>query len=230
MNVYEIKLNLYLLKDIRLVEATETISQFIDQGLAKTDELLTLHNKNCFKYYTFNLLYPLENDQRYKKDRIYTLMIRTVDARLAKFFNEELVHQYDRNMKGLTSQIRIIPRKMIEKIYSITPVILKSEQGYWKGNLTFEEYENRLKSNLIKKYNNYMNTKIDENFPLYDSIEFINGKPIGILYKDIKLLGDKLSLAISTDKWSQELAYFSLGAGVLENNSRGAGFMNYRWI
>ena len=48
--------------------------------------------------------------------------------------------------------------------------------------------------------------------------------------KNIKLLGDKVRLAVLDDEKSQEMAYLSLGVGLGEMNSRGAGFVNYRWL
>lgn len=160
----------------------------------------------------------------------YTIRIRTVDHKLAQFFNSELVNHYNNSIKALTSTIRVLPKKTIEKIYSVTPSIVKTDKGYWKNNLPISDFERRLKENLIKKYNLLMNTKIDEDFQLYTAIEFKNKKPIAINYKGKKLLGDKLDLYISDDKISQELAYLSLGTGVLEMNSRGAGYMNFKWL
>ena len=49
-------------------------------------------------------------------------------------------------------------------------------------------------------------------------------------YKNVRLLGDKIRLSILDDKLSQTLAYFALGVGIGEMNSRGAGFLNYRWL
>lgn len=230
MNVYEIKLKLYLLQDIKVEDTATIISALIDQALAKEEELLELHDSNCFKNYVFNSLYPLEADKLYKKDNIYTLTIRTINQKLANFFSHNLSNEYSNSMKALTSEIRIIPRKMIEKLYSITPVIVKHDHGYWRKNMSFEEYENRLKTNLIKKYNAAMNTKIEEDFQLYTSIEFLNKKPIAVKYKNIKLLGDKICLNVNTDKKVQEIAYLSLGVGFLEMNARGQGFVNYRWL
>ena len=43
-------------------------------------------------------------------------------------------------------------------------------------------------------------------------------------------LGDKVRLAVLDDEKSQEMAYLSLGVGLGEMNSRGAGFVNYRWL
>lgn len=107
---------------------------------------------------------------------------------------------------------------------------MKDKNGYWKGNLSLQEYEKRIIENLIKKYNYFMNSKINENFQLYDSISFKNKRPIPSNYKNVTLLGDKISLNISQEALAQEIAYMSLGTGVLEMNARGYGFVNYRWL
>lgn len=40
-----------------------------------------------------------------------------------------------------------------------------------------------------------------------------------------------MRLAVLDDEKSQEMArYLSLGVGLGEMNSRGAGFVNYRWL
>ena len=44
----------------------------------------------------------------------------------------------------------------------------------------------------------------------------------------IKIRKDKF--AFLDDEKSQEMAYLSLGVGLGEMNSRGAGFVNYRWL
>lgn len=126
--------------------------------------------------------------------------------------------------------MKTIPIKKIKKIYSITPMIIKNDEGYWKNLIDVSEFERRIKENLIKKHNNILNDKMDENFILYESIEFKNRVPISIPYKDRKLLGDKISLEIPADDVSQEIAYMALGTGIGEMNARGLGFMGYRWI
>lgn len=230
ITVYEVKIKLFLLKNIAAENSSSVISSFIDHSLAKDKEFLDYHNKNAFKLYTFNSLYPICEDKIYKKDNIYTLIIRTTSSKLANFFYEKLVNEYDENIKALNAEVRVIPRRLIEKVYSITPVIVKTDSGYWKDNLSFEEFENRLKINLIKKYNQLMNTKINEDFPLYTSIEITNKKPIAIPYKNIKLLGDKVTLHVESNKMAQELTYMALGTGILEMNSRGLGFVNYKFL
>ena len=133
-------------------------------------------------------------------------------------------------MKGLTVENRIIPHKMISEIYTLSPVIMKSDEGYWRSYMSLDEYEERLFSNLVKKYNSFTGEQIEEDFPLYTNITFLNRHPISCKYKRISLLGDKLSLQIADDDKSQKLAYFILGVGLCELNSRGAGFCNFRWF
>lgn len=230
MRVFQIKLKIFVLKDIPIDNSQSIISSFIDSGLTKDKGLLEFHESNKFKGYCFDAPYPLEEDKIYKKNNIYTLTIRTIDKNLADFFANKLVNEFNDNVKGLTSEIRILPKKHIEKLYSITSVVMKNDDGYWKNKIKLNEFERRLKENLIKKYNSAMNVKIGEDFQLYTTIEFKNRTPIATNYKNIKLLGDKISLNIAENDVAQELAYMSLGTGILEMNARGYGFVNYRWL
>lgn len=230
MLVFEIKLKVFLLKDIEFNKIQTIISSFIDKCLVKDREFLEFHDKNTFKNYCFDSMFPLCENGLYKNGNVYTITIRTIDKRIADYLSKNLSNEYDENIKGLVSDIRIIQKKHIKKIYSLTPVIVKTEKGYWKGNLTIEEFEKRLKNNAIKKYNMINQNHMDESVELYNLIEFVNKKPIGIIYKNIKLLGDKISLEIADDELSQELAYMILGTGLLEMNSRGFGFVNFRYL
>ncbi|MBS5950078.1 MAG: CRISPR-associated endoribonuclease Cas6 [Clostridium sp.] len=230
MLVFEIKLKVFLLKDIEFNKIQTIISSFIDKCLVKDREFLKFHDKNTFKNYCFDSMFPLCENSLYKSGNVYTITIRTIDKKIADYLSKNLSNEYDENIKGLVSDIRIIPKKHIKKIYSLTPVIAKTEKGYWKGNLTIEEFEKRLKNNVIKKYNMINQNHIDESVELYNLIEFVNKKPIGTIYKNIKLLGDKISLEIADDELSQELAYMILGTGILEMNSRGFGFVNFRYL
>lgn len=230
MSVFEIRLKVFLLNDIKLDKVQRKIASFIDRALSKDKEFLELHERNVFKNYCFDSMYPLCKNGAYKKENVYTITIRTISKKLAEYLSKILPNEYDEDIKGLVAEIRILPKKHIDRIYSLTPVIVKTDKGYWKGNLSIDEFEKRLKDNLIKKYNFINDNPMDEEVELYNSIEFVNKKPIGNLYKNVELLGDKISLKIADDKLSQELAYMSLGTGLLEMNSRGFGFVNYRWL
>lgn len=230
MRIYQIRLKLYMLKDMEIRQIQTKLAAFIDSGFGCSERLLQMHEENQYKKYCFDFPYPLEKDKIYKKGNIYTLTIRTIDRNLAEYFSEVCVNHYTEEIKGLTSEIRMIPKKMIESLYTLTPIILKNEKGYWRTHMGLEAFEERLKVNLIKKWNNFENDRLEEDFPLYTSLEFLNSGPIGVEYKNIKLLGDKIRIQIADNETAQRLAYMSLGVGLSEMNSRGMGFVNYRWI
>lgn len=230
INVYEIRVKVFLLQEIPLNLLQSGITDFIDSAMGEEEAFLNLHEANCFKGYSLSLFYPVEKDKLYKKEGIYTITIRTVDIKLARFFSETLNNHNTPYMKGLTAENRVLPKKTIGEIYSLTSTIVKTENGYWKNVMSLKEYERRLFENAVKKYNQFTESKIDEDFQLYTNIEFLNKKPVGVQYKGIKLLGDKINLKVADNPRAQELAYFLLGAGLCELNSRGFGFCNYRWI
>lgn len=234
--VFEIRLKVYLLQDISQEQTYMVMGDYVDSYLAKSPAYLALHEKNCFKNYVFDQFYPVEADGVYKKDKVYTVRIRALDSDLVQYFIENLANHYNQQMKGLTLEVRKIAKKLLSEIYSITPVIIKCEAGesqqggYWKNNLSFEQYEERLKVNLIKKYNQFTGMKINEDFPLYRQIELTNKKPIAVPYKGIKLLGDKVCIHAEENELAQEMLYIAIATGLGELNARGCGFLNYRYL
>ncbi len=230
LNVYSIRIKLYIMDDIFLDNLQEEITSFLDKSLSKTSQFVEWHNANKYKYYCYDSLFPIEKDKVYKKDRIYTLTIRTIDAKLAKYFTEYAVNTYTNKLKGLTAQVRILPKKHIDVLYTLTPAILKCQTGYWKEEMTIEQYEERMKVNLIKKWNSFHGEKIAEDFEIFTGVEFLNKCPVSSQYKGVKLLGDKIRIHVAENQAAQRLAYMALGTGVLEINSRGFGYVNYRWL
>lgn len=230
VKIYELTLKVFLMRNIRNEDALEKIANLIDKSLSKDKDLLNFHEKNIYKFYTFNSFYPIEKSKIYKEGKIYSIKIRTVSADLVDYFKKNLVNEYTDYIKALTLECSTIPKKYIERIYSITPVVIKTEEGYWKGKLCLDDFEKRIKDNLIKKFNNYYDTKIDEDFTLFKFIKFENHKPISSKYKNINILGDKLTLVIDENESAQKLAYLALGTSIGEMNARGYGFVNYKWI
>lgn len=230
MKVYNLDIKVYLLNDIYVNKMQETISSVIDLAFSYTQRYIDFHNSIGYKFYCFNGLYPLEQDEIYKEDNIYTFQLRTIDIELAKYLMNKIKDIVTKDIKVLKCDLKIIPKKHIDKIFSVTPILIKSDKGYWKEHMSLKEFEERIKINLIKKYNKFTGEKIDENFELYKSIEFKNRKPIAVDYKDIKLLGDKIQLTIADDEMSQKIAYMALGTGLGENNARGSGSVGFRWL
>ena len=230
MDIFEIKLKVYLTNNILEKDSLAEIANLIDTCLIKSKEYSEYHSKNIYKLYTFNSFYPLEKDGVYKAGKIYTIVIRTIDIQLYKYLKEMIKDEKNKNIKALDTFSYKTKKKHIERIYSITPVILKTDSGYWKNSLTLKDYEDRLRVNLIKKYNLFTDNKIDENFQMFNLINFDNRVPIACDYKNIKLLGDKIDLVIANNEVAQDLARLAIGSGIGEMNARGYGFINYRYL
>ena len=123
MHVYSIRMKLYVMEEMRLNEVQQHLIAFLDHGLSKMEGFVEWHSDNRYKYYCFDYLYPIERDGVYKKNQVYTLTIRTVDPKLAEYLANQVVHTYTKNLKGLTSEVRILPKKIIEVLYTLTPAI-----------------------------------------------------------------------------------------------------------
>lgn len=229
--VYEMDVKIFSLRDFEQDIACSVVSDFIDKCLCKNEKFLEFHKKNFYKQYVMNMPYPLEQDGIYKKEKVYTVKIRTVDRELMDYLMMALTDTTTEYFKGLTVKVRVVPRKHICKIYSMTPIIIKLKGiGYWKNHISFEKYEKLLKINLVKKFNQFTNEKLDEDFQLYTNICKLNRKPIKVCYKDIILLGDKFDMEIADNETAQELSYFSLASGWGENNGRGCGYVNCKFL
>lgn len=232
LKVYEIIIKVYLIQDVVQKNSHNIICDFIDSFLLKNEEFAQLHARNTFKYYSFDELYPIAQNGIYKADALYQFRIRTVDNKLADYLSGGLAEHKTKWMKGIIRTIRVIPPKPIERVYTITPLVIKNAEnkGYWKDSMTFEKFENAIRVNLIKKYNSFTGNQIDEDFELYNQIELLSKSPIGIPYKEITLLGDKVSIQAADNATAQRLWYFALGAGLGEMNSRGQGFLQYHFL
>ena len=231
MQIFELILKAYALEDINNQDAKEKCAYFIDNTMVEDEEFEKIHGGMGFKNYSFNTLYPLKINESYNKGNIYELKIRTVDYKLAKFLLENLPNTTTKELKGLEAKVRILEERPIEKLYALSPVIVKThEKKYWKEVMDVEQYMEGLKINLIKKFNSFFNTKIDENFELFTSIVIKNKCPIGFKYKGIKLPGDKIELTIAVNEQAQKLANFAQAVALGDLGPRGAGFVNAKYI
>lgn len=224
--VYEFDLCLSILEDINIKEIRTKVNQLIDKSFVDSN-MLEYHKNNAFKFYCFGL--PLvvdsKNKFKYSKGSSCNLKIRTINGALVSTFLE-LGSSETKAMKVTDLSITILKDEtFIKELVTVTPAIIKLKDGYWKEHISLEEYLSRLKINLIKKYQMFTGSKLNEDFVLLDGIEFLNDKPLNFRYKNVNLLGDKLKLTIANNDTAQMLARMALGTGVFEMNSRGAGFV-----
>lgn len=228
VNVYQIDCKIYLMKNIHLNYILEEISHFIDLCLGKDEKMLEFHKRRGFKNYVHSGFKELEKSKFYKEGKIYSFSIRCIDEGLKDYFSKILSDVSSDTIKGLATTTKLIPKMYIEKLYTITPALIKLAEGYWKNNINFATYEKRLIENSIKKTKIILSENFQEDFVFYNSIVMLNRKPISNSFKNISLLGDKFEISIADNERAQQIAYILLGTGILENNSRGYGYLNYK--
>lgn len=229
MKIFEAELKLFLLKNISAENYMEKIAALIDKSLMKSAEMKKFHQNAEFKGYVFNGFYPIEK-VKYSAGNIYNVKIRTIDKNLMTFFSSNLQKVRTEEIQALTMTYKLLPEKHITKIYSITPMICKFEDGYWKNTNNINNLEKKLKKNAINKFNHFVKDKLDENADIFKKITLLNKYPIIKKYKNIRLLCDKTELEIEENETAQKLAKIIVGCGLAEMNARGFGFVNAKVI
>lgn len=141
MKVFEMKLKVYLLKDIETKKLLAREAGFIDSALAKESKWLDYHEENQFKNYCFNGCYPLEKEGVYKKDKIYTILESEFERRLQKAVREELENE----QKAYESKADIL-NAAVSKLR----MIFKNESSYEAMEEQVDGIENDEKNRLCK--------------------------------------------------------------------------------
>lgn len=232
INIIELRLKVYLLQDVLIAESLQHIAKLIDSTLILAG-MEEFHYSTETKMYSFSNLYPLGRNGKYIGGEIYTITIRTVHNGVYQALKKHLDKQYSQYFKALTLEDRTLEQKPIERIYTLNPVIIKfphDKNTYWREKRKVEEFEKGLKINIIKKYNQINDIKVDEDFELFQSIQIDNESPMVIECKGVKLLGDKVTIHVASNQLAQDIAWLAAGVGLGEISSRGAGFCNFRYI
>lgn len=223
IRVRELQIKVYVKEDMNVDEMSNNLRDLIDRTLCKSDEFKKFHEENKYKNYCFDRLMPFST--HYKEDEIYKFKLRSVDYKLVKYLKENMIDMVTKYFKVLKITECYIGRKHMISAYTLTPLIVKFEEGYWRTHFSIEDIEKRIKYNLIKKYNRFCGVKLDENFELFTRITLLNEKPLKVRFKDVSLCGDKFEFEIANNKQAQEIMYFALGVGLGELNARGQGFL-----
>lgn len=230
ITVYELEICIALLQDISATNGLAEIAKFIDKTFIGTP-YAEMHQAKEYKPYTYSNLHPINKDGVYQRGNTYTFRIRTLNQDLAIHFVQTLQANRNAKIQGLLGRYWKVTQHPIEAIYSITPAVIKTENGYWKtANMTLDEYITRLKVNAWKKYSYFTGIEANEAQELFTGVTFTNRTPVVTKYKDISILGDKLQLTIATNEQAQNIAYMLLATGILENGARGLGYCNPKWI
>jgi CRISPR-associated endoribonuclease Cas6 len=235
MEINEINIKVYILENIPIEQALEDLSKLMDKSFYENEDMKSFHEENMMKNYCFNSLYPLDvKTKMYKEGCIYNFQLRCIGSKLKNHFLKFLSNEYTSKIKVLVCQSKNIPKRPIDRIYSITPVIVKmpgsEKTEYWRNEYTEEEFFEYIRTTSIKKYEVLTGETVDKNLKLFNYAKIDNKKPIAASFKDKKILGDKVTLNLETNSDAQNNAYMLLGTGLADMSPRGYGFVNYQYI
>lgn len=230
MDIIEYSIKVFLYRDLKLEETGYELGRFLNELLCTKKEWINQHYNKSYKPYSFNYLYPLAVDNIYSGGKIYNFQCRINSKFIEQVFDESLEDFKNGLFKAIVFTKKVIPQnRIIQRVFTTTPLIIKNDTGYWQNALDYNEFEDRIRNNMIKKFNFISDEDIKE-AKIFTSMTLDNRSPIAIKYKDIRLLGDKITLYLSADELSQKIAYNSLAFGLGENNATaGTGFIHYKY-
>lgn len=224
MTYYELVVPVILKKELPFIHSFEQLSKWVNDAMFCDEELKAFHKNNRLKHYCFSSLYPTEKSGTYEKGRAYVFRIKSFSENFIRQMELLLGKAQSTYFQKVASDIKKWNPKIIGEISTITPAISTIEKGYWTSKNGLMFIEKRIKINLIKKYNDYFNEKLNEDFEFTYALELINEKPIKIPYKNIHFLGNKFVLRLAENEGAQKLGKTALATGLLEKNSLGLGF------
>jgi len=208
-----------------------------------------LHDKHTYKHFCFSNLFPLKikngeilpiNDGEIKN-----LLISSPDKILIKTLIENFPENINiGEMSFSLENIKLLSLFLNKnsKITTATPIVMRipsynyekyninsdKEYVYWRKQYSFSAFVKQLEENLIKKYNVFHNTDIEEQ-PLFS--QFIFKKEIcNHVTKDSKtyqVIGSIWEFPYNgLTKWQKKILSFGIDCGFGEMNTSGFGFVN----
>jgi CRISPR-associated endoribonuclease Cas6 len=202
----------------------------------------SLHDKKGYKNFCYSNPFPFDD---MKEGDIRTLIIASPDARLIE-------HLYKNLPKGLNigdnsyivrEKKTLIPRLEAPlKLKTATPVTMRipkerySDYGiesdkdwkYWRPENSFEAYVKQLGDNVIKKYNSFYNTEIEEQ-AIFEQYKYVKPtcNPTIIDGKEYDVVGSIWEYHFThLTPQQKKLLEYALDAGIGERNTYGYGFLN----
>ena len=222
---YELTVTTLLQNDIGFTESGEKIANLISAAMHLDNELAAKHVQRGYKHYVFNNLYPIEADKVYKAGRAYIFKLRSPDAGFINKLKGLLYHVDSTEFEIMAVAVKSKKISFIEKITTITPVVITVDDKNWVSGDDVMLLMNRLHANLEKKYKAFYNEEPEAVQNFAHRMEILNKKPIAHKYKNIKMIGNKLCIWVNDDEASQKLAFTAMVCGLGEkNSSAGMGF------
>lgn len=217
----------------------DEISKFHIQGFIYTllkDEVVfnNIHNSNGFKFFNFSNIFPLGD---YIPDKSKTLIISSPKASLIEYLYIRLVNMDSfilNNHNMIIEQVKLIRKnKFINNtVITATPVVVREDKKYYsiRDNNDLKYFFNRLKENMLKKYNVYYHTDLTLNDDLFKDFELTKEVciPLNHGLNKFNIIGSRWKFKFNDEIMNNpKLLKFIYDVGLGENNSLGFGFLNF---
>lgn len=206
-----------------------------------------LHDKTGTKFFCFSNIFPGGRNSIIGENETKNLIISSPDAAFIKALRASLIESKEINIGemqfGLNS-IKLLKPKIDRScvISTSTPIIIRIPQyryaeygitseysyAFWKPEHDFNAFLKQLSENIIKKYNEYHKTGIEEQ-PLFQQFVYSGSYPIHpiIDHKEQTFIGSYWKFIFqSLAREQQKILEFAIDCGFGELNSMGFGFVN----
>jgi len=230
---FELKLTVLLKKSTHHLQILEPIGNWLSQAQLGDPFLKQTHYEKRYKHFVFSNLYPVEKDGLYQEGRIYVITVRSsledVAARLQQCLKSCRDNEY---FQLIASELKSRRLGHITELLTVTPTVVTVDGRPWLPDDSLELLIERLHANAEKKYKSLKPDAVESMKQPFIQGAFIeNRKPLAMVYKGRKLLGNKLHLLIHEDAYSQKLANVVMGSGLAEKGSiLGAGFCLAKYL
>jgi CRISPR-associated endoribonuclease Cas6 len=228
MDIYELKIELYLNKEFGYKDFPNFVSKNINYMMYNSLLLRALHEKKGFKPFVVGSLYPAESkDKIYKIDKKYIWTIRSLD----KTILEEFLKAY-KSSTNLDFTIagygvhKLEFKNGIDRVFTITPAVLTVKAShFWTIEDDILLIQKRVIANLEKKYFEFFKKRVTAPKDAINFFHLKNQKPIFFNYKNRLIIANRFEFIFNSDEISQTLAKLSFGVGILEKNTLGFGMV-----
>ena len=217
-------------------------------SLQKGSKYFNRHDNRGYKFYSFsNLIPPIDM----KKDDVRTLMVSSPDIDFIRWLYGRILEMSHETkpvnigeMQFEIDSVNFLRASVYDNSAMITgtPIVMRiskekyTDYGinsqrpyeYWRPVYDFNAFVKQLSDNLVKKYNQYYNKKI-ENQNLFEMFKFKKSVCVHRIEEGVeqKTIGSLWEFKFShLDNEQRKILQLGLESGFGELNSSGFGFMN----
>lgn len=229
MQYYRLKIDIDVRTSLHFQKSLEPLSKLIYTAIMNSP-LQKLHlQKGGFKHYVFSNLVKTSQDKIYPEGKNF-FFFRTPKKELAFNVAKKLIGYEDKIFKVLGVGMKEANIKHINSFITINPAVMTFTKNGKRRNWTIYEdgdisfLMDALHNNLVKKYEDLYDKKLETKENFIELLEIKNQKPLAMKYKNGKIFGNKFYIVPKGDKASQKLAALALAEGLGEKNTLGFGF------